>query len=174
MSATTLFTEEIVGHEIKFTHEGCTDEKLKEYHTMNDIDFHWTYEKGDETIDMGYMNVERLRNILRQHIVDENKKKWRYKDFRAFYIQFSHGEAQMHPEEVWSEIFNHTKKSLMTLESIKSYTRQQLKLFARSVDPPHGPKTDGLQKVFLFVYYTLFVVGVCLGMLRFVSFRRCW
>ncbi len=79
LSVTTLFTEEIIGRELIFTSKGCTDEILKENRTMADIDFHWTYEKGDETIDMGYMNVERLRIILLTNLFETKKKRWNLK-----------------------------------------------------------------------------------------------
>ena len=147
LSVTTLFTEEIIGHKKHFTSQGCSDTLLKEYHTMADIDFHWTYEKGDETIDMGYMNVERLRHIVMVHLNESRLKEWKFKHFKKFFIQFSHGEAQLTPEEVWQSILGHKFADKMNKETIFSYTREQLKRFARSLDPPHGPKTNGLEEV---------------------------
>ena len=147
MSVTTLFTEEIIGNKKHFSSEGCTDDLLKDYRTMADIDFHWTYEKGDETIDMGYMNVERLRHILVSHMNESRMKEWTFKDFQRFFMQFSHGEAQLSPKEAWEGILGHKMTDKMNTGVIHSYTRDQLKRFARSLDPPHGPKTNGLEKV---------------------------
>eukprot|EP00794_Sanderia_malayensis_P012073 gene12073-13317_t len=150
LSVTTLFTEEIIHDKLKFSSEDCTDELLKEYHTMADIDFHWTYEKGDETIDMGYMNVERLRNMVIQGTRERTKRNaWNFKGFSEYFKDISYGEAQLSPKEVWLNVLNHTMKDIVKVEDVKEYTREQLKRLARSLDPPHGPKTDGLTKVSL-------------------------
>lgn len=147
LSVTTLFTEEIINNQKYFSNEGCSDGLLKEYHTMADIDFHWTYEKGDETIDMGYMNVERLRHIIVKHLNESGMTEWKFKNFKRFFIQFSHGEAQISPEEAWKVILGHEMTDKINRDVIHTYTREQLKRVARSMDPPHGPKTNGLEEV---------------------------
>ena len=157
LSVTTLFTEEIIGNQKHFTSEGCTDELLKEYRTMADIDFHWTYVKGDPTIDMGYMNVERLRHIFVKHMNESRKTVWNFKDFKRFFREFSHGEAQTSAEEAWQVILGHKMTDKMYKHTVHTYTRDQLKRFARSLDPPHGPKTNGLEKVSFFLCCLVFI-----------------
>ena len=120
---------------------------------MADIDFHWTYVQGDETIDMGYMNVERLRHIVELNLNQTGLKEWNYSNFEDFFKEFSHGEAQMTAKEAWQAILGHKMTDKMSLKIIKGYTRDQLKRFARSLDPPHGPKTNGLEKVNAFYFF---------------------
>ena len=47
---------------------------MSEYHSMDEINFQWTYKKGDPTIDMGYMNVELARHPYRQLLDVERVK----------------------------------------------------------------------------------------------------
>ena len=93
------------------------------------------------------MNVERLRHIIVTHMKESGKTRWDFKSFRKFFMQFSHGEGQMDPEIIWRDILGHTMKDRMDNVTIKSYSREQMKKLARAFDPPHGPKTDGLEKV---------------------------
>ena len=60
ISATMLFTSDI---NKSFEDTGCEDASF-EYTPLSAIDVHWTYKKGDKTIDMGYINVEVLRKNL--------------------------------------------------------------------------------------------------------------
>ena len=46
-----------------FHDTGCEDANF-DYTPLSAIDVHWTYKKGDRTIDMGYVNVETLRRNL--------------------------------------------------------------------------------------------------------------
>ena len=55
-----LFTSNI---NKSFQDTDCSDVKFG-YTPLSAIDVHWTYKKGDKTIDMGYINVEFLRKNL--------------------------------------------------------------------------------------------------------------
>ena len=57
ISVTMLFTENPDG---TFTRRGCDEAKF-EYTPLSKVRVHWTYNKGDSVIEMGYMNVEMLR-----------------------------------------------------------------------------------------------------------------
>ena len=61
----------------------------------------------------------------------------------------------MDPEDVWRDILGHTMKDKMDNVTIKNYSREQMKRLARAFDPPHGPKTDGLEEVFI-LFFNLF------------------
>ena len=54
---TMLFTEDPDG---KFSQDGC-DKATFEYTPLSKVQVHWTYNKGDKVIEMGYMNVETVR-----------------------------------------------------------------------------------------------------------------
>lgn len=61
VAVTTLFTADIKNN---FNSDDCTEELMSQNYTMADIDFLWTYKKGDATIDMGYMNTELVKTSL--------------------------------------------------------------------------------------------------------------
>lgn len=46
-----------------FDNSSC-DNETYEYRALSQANVHWTYNKGDKTIDMGYQNVERFRETL--------------------------------------------------------------------------------------------------------------
>ena len=55
-----LFTTD----EHKSFHDTDCEDADFDYTPLSAIDVHWTYKKGDRTIDMGYVNVETLRSNL--------------------------------------------------------------------------------------------------------------
>lgn len=65
LAVTTLFTADV---QDDFNSEDCTEEIMSTNYTMADIQFLWTYKKGDATIDMGYMNTEIVKNNLLEEI----------------------------------------------------------------------------------------------------------
>ena len=67
IAVTTLFTADIQDN---FNGDDCTPEILEKYYSMADIPFQWTYKKGDKTIDMGYMNVQIVKNRFREALND--------------------------------------------------------------------------------------------------------
>ena len=60
ISATMLFTASL---DDTFDNSSC-DNETYEYRALSQANVHWTYNKGDKTIDMGYQNVERFRQTL--------------------------------------------------------------------------------------------------------------
>ena len=60
ISATMLFTTSL---DDTFDNSSC-DNETYEYRALSQAKVHWTYNKGDKTIDMGYQNVERFRQTL--------------------------------------------------------------------------------------------------------------
>ena len=55
-----LFTASI---DNTFDNSSCENETY-EYRSLSEAKVHWTYNKGDKTIDMGYQNVERFRESI--------------------------------------------------------------------------------------------------------------
>ena len=60
ISATMLFTASI---DNSFDNSSCENETY-EYRSLSEANVHWTYKKGDKTIDMGYQNVETFRQSI--------------------------------------------------------------------------------------------------------------
>ena len=46
-----------------FDGSSCENETF-EYRSLSEANVHWTYNKGDKTIDMGYQNIETFRETL--------------------------------------------------------------------------------------------------------------
>ena len=55
-----LFTASI---DNSFDNSSCENETY-EYRPLSEANVHWTYKKGDKTIDMGYQNVETFRQSI--------------------------------------------------------------------------------------------------------------
>ena len=55
-----LFTASI---DNRFDNSSCENETY-EYRPLSEANVHWTYKKGDKTIDMGYQNVETFRQSI--------------------------------------------------------------------------------------------------------------
>lgn len=81
ISATLLFTADI---DHKFKDTNCKDTTFI-YTPLSAIDVHWTYNKGDRTVDMGYMNVEVLRTSVLEGIDDMKKDMVSFEDFTDGY-----------------------------------------------------------------------------------------
>ena len=81
LAITTLFTADVKNN---FNGDDCTEEIMKKYHSMADIKFQWTYKKGDKTIDMGYMNVELVKERLIDSMTDRRFTKNGYVFWKIF------------------------------------------------------------------------------------------
>ena len=140
ISATMLFTSDTSK---SFQDTGCNNTSF-EYTPLSDIDVHWTYKKGDKTIDMGYMNIEVLRkNIL--YIFNLRGEEFvTVKDFAHFYFIALEDvdedeESQQEVEELFTKVFNVAKDGKVTKEQVRNLSRENLKVLARGIDSPHGP-----------------------------------
>ena len=60
ISATMLFTASL---DNTFDNSSCENETY-DYRSLSEANVHWTYNRGDKTIDMGYQNVEKFRQLL--------------------------------------------------------------------------------------------------------------
>ena len=67
-----------------FQDSGCKNTSF-DYTPLSAIDVHWTYKKGDKTIDMGYMNIEVLRNNVLYLFKLTGEEFLTFKDFAHFY-----------------------------------------------------------------------------------------
>jgi len=144
VAVTTLFT----GGDTRetFKNDGCETFNNDKYHSMSDVDFHWTYSKGDSTVDMGYMNIEILRFTLSQPI--KMFGPMNITGFKKFFLAFSYGEFMIDPGTVFKHLSK--GKDVITQKHVDHLSRDDLKFMARAIDPPHGPQsTDGEEVYFL-------------------------
>lgn len=117
---------------------------MNKYHKMSDIDFRWTYKKGDQTIDMGFMNDELVRFRLRECVSDDDP--FRHKDGKLYwkhFIRFGFTFPHMRMAKNYSkaqEVFLKLSmgKGYIDLEMIENFTRDEIKLVVRVVENPHG------------------------------------
>ncbi|PIK60065.1 putative Fanconi anemia group D2 protein [Apostichopus japonicus] len=139
ISATSLFTTYP-----EFDDSDCKD-KTFSYTSMKEMNVMWTYKKGDKVIEIGYMNVDTLRQNLLVLLGD--REHLRIEVFAPYY---NHLKYDIDPEEgeqygVTEEVkdifyeFDIDEKDYLTKEEIENLTLEQLKEFARRVDLPTVP-----------------------------------
>ena len=81
ISATMLFTADT---DKSFKDTGCANATF-DYTPLSDMNVHWTYQKGDRTIDMGYINLEIVRKNLIEIFHETGKEVLTADDFAYFY-----------------------------------------------------------------------------------------
>jgi len=150
IAITTLFTADVGDN---FNGDDCTDELMNNYHSMADIKFQWTYKRGDKTIDMGYMNVELVRARLLEGLKDDDFSKngvYTKKQFISFAGVFSpYGRNKTKIGEVWNNVFGFSDDHNLDKKSILKIPMEQLKIFCRTIEAPHGVVTNGTESVFV-------------------------
>lgn len=136
ISATILFTSTV---DKRYEDKGCEDEDFQ-YTPLSDIDVHWTYKKGDRTIDMGYINIQVLKNNLLTVI--DNVGELTVVEFSKYYTVVGNDELDPDSEDLkalFSTIFDVDVHGKVTKECIRKLSKEKLKQLARSLDDPHGP-----------------------------------
>ena len=146
IAATTLFTADVKEN---FSSEDCTPEVMTKYHSMSDIDFRWTYKKGDQTIDMGFMNDELTRQRMRE--VFDSEDPFNHKDgqlywkhFIRFGLTFPHKRIAMNYTKA-KQVFEYLSrdKGYIDIDMVNNYTREEVKMFVRLIESPHGMLCPG-------------------------------
>ena len=145
IAVTTLFTADL---EESFSSKDCTPDVMTKYHKMSDIDFRWTYRKGDKTIDMGFMNDELVRSRLQEWLKDDDPfshkdGKMYWKHFIRFGFSFPHMRIAMN-YSLAKEVFAHLSqgKGYIDLTMVNNFTREEIKLCVRLVESPHGKQSS--------------------------------
>ena len=73
------------------------------------------------------------------------------KSFERYFIGFSYGENVVDAKTVFNQLIKKKDKNtekIITVQDVISFSREDLKLLARALDPPHGPKTEPGEEVF--------------------------
>lgn len=138
ISATILFTSSI---EKTFEETGCEQRDFK-YTPLSDIDVHWTYNEGDKTIDMGYINIELLRSNLLIFLKTFESDFVTSYHFAEYFVTNTEVEPDENFEEIdelFTSIFGVEPHERITEERIKMLPKEKIKMLARKLDTPHGP-----------------------------------
>ena len=147
ISATILFTSgPLIG--APFEPKGC-DREVFEYTPLSDLTVHWTYNKGDKIIEMGYMNVEVLRYSILATMQERDEQVLTRDAFADFWPEkedkgFEHSKADLSkdPRSIFDEYLDTEGKGFLTKHEILNISQENLKILARLVDPPHGPAAN--------------------------------
>lgn len=146
ISATILFTSgPLVG--APFEPKGCNREVF-EYTPLSDLTVHWTYNKGDRHIEMGYMNIEVLRYSILATMQEKNEELLTKESFTELWEQYEE-KAHEHdkdglskdPRRIFDQYLDTEGRGFLTKHDILQISRETLKTIARLVDPPHGPES---------------------------------
>ncbi|XP_066275375.1 tRNA wybutosine-synthesizing protein 5-like [Branchiostoma lanceolatum] len=131
----------------KFNDSDCATKDIDKYTALSDVRLQWTYKKGDKVIDMGYMNVEMMRNIFLQMMEDEEVDRFTPETLSLLYAHNMLDEEE--DEELGEEDMEHVrivfsymdkdKKGYVTAEELRGLDIETLKLVARGVESAHGP-----------------------------------
>ena len=152
ISATILFTSgPLVG--APFEPNGC-DREVFEYTPLSNLTVHWTYNKGDKIIEMGYMNVEVLRYSILATMQERNEDILTKDAFADFWQQHedkgsehSKDDLSEDPRRIFDEYLDTEGKGILTKQDILNVSQENLKTIARLIDPPHGPAANDEETV---------------------------
>lgn len=126
-----------------FDDQGCDKIDLNANVTLDQVHVHWTYNKGDNVIEMGYMNIEMLRNTLLEAMRRHHTETLTTKLFEKFWFYSMDEESEApQPQEVFKMLFDKDDKGFLTKDEVEKLPIDALKELARIMDPPHGPKKE--------------------------------
>ncbi len=131
-----------------FEPKGC-DREVFEYTPLSDLTVHWTYNKGDKIIEMGYMNVEVLRYSILATMQERNEDVLTKDAFADFWPQHEDKDSEHDkddlsedPRRIFDEYLDPEGKGFATKHDIFNISQENLKALARLIDPPHGPAAN--------------------------------
>lgn len=129
-----------------FEPNGCDNNTIG-YTALSDVNVHWTYNKGDAFIEMGYMNIEVLRHSILATMRERNEENLTKAVFVDFWEQQEEKPFEYFEDNIYEDprvIFDHyldvEEKGVVTKDEILHFSKQTLKALARLVDTPHGPQ----------------------------------
>ncbi|XP_020631250.1 uncharacterized protein LOC110068214 [Orbicella faveolata] len=141
ISATMLFTASL---DDTFDNSSCENETY-EYRALSQAKVHWTYNKGDKTIDMGYQNVERFRQTLLSAFEELKADTLTEEQFSVIIEDLFEldeedvEDMQRDTLEIFHELLDPEGKGFITRDDIKALSQDTLKQIARRSEAPHGP-----------------------------------
>ncbi|XP_066282976.1 bifunctional peptidase and arginyl-hydroxylase JMJD5-like [Branchiostoma lanceolatum] len=133
-----------------FDDTDCATTDIAKYAALSDVTVQWTYKKGDKFIDMGYMNVEMMRDALLNVTKFKNSTKLTKEMFTYYYESAVVDEDE--DKEVEEEdlkmidrmfgILDKDETGYITRQGLESLDIEVLKDIARLMDESHGPVTE--------------------------------
>lgn len=141
ISATMLFT---VSLDNTFNNSSCENETY-EYRPLSEAKVHWTYNKGDKTIDMGYQNVEKFRQYFLSSFDSLQVDKLTERKFSELIEDiFTLDEETMEliqrdTHEIFHTSLDPDGKGFLTRDDIRALSQETLKTIVRHCEEPHGP-----------------------------------
>ncbi|CAH1266290.1 KDM8 [Branchiostoma lanceolatum] len=133
-----------------FNDSDCATADIDAYTSLSDVQLQWTYKKGDKSIDMGFMDVEILRQAFLEIMADRHSTKFT-KELLAHYYEFAvvdeeeDGEIDEEDLKVVNKMFgvlDKDKIGYVTRQELENLDVEVLKDVARILDEPHGPVTE--------------------------------
>ena len=126
-----------------FEPKGCEKQNFT-YTTLDDVEVHWTYKKGDKVIEMGYMNIEELRDSILSTLHGTTRDFLTEELFVDFWdrVVESKDNDEDHTGDARNVFRNYLDaegKGYLTRQDIVNISKESLKNIARKIDPPHGP-----------------------------------
>ena len=73
------------------------------------------------------------------------------KSFERYFTGFSYGENVVDAKTIFNQLTKKKDKNaekIITVQDVINFSREDLKLLGRAMDPPHGPKTVAGEEVF--------------------------
>lgn len=132
----------------EFNDDDCDKINYDDYLSLADTYVHWTYEKGQETVDMGYGNPIQTKNEF-LHLFDALKVQKLDVDTFVF-LTFTHmSDAAL---ESWPKVleffvkFDNDKDGFITRDEFMNVDMEDLKEYCRASDNPHGPTKSMVPK----------------------------
>ncbi|XP_066294679.1 bifunctional peptidase and (3S)-lysyl hydroxylase Jmjd7-like [Branchiostoma lanceolatum] len=131
----------------EFNDSDCATRDIDKYTALSDVRLQWTYKKGDKVIDMGYINVETMRNILLNEMEDEELDKFTPEVLSIIYAynlldeeeDEQLGEEDMEYVRKVFSLMDKDQKGYLTEEELRGLDIETLKLVTRLIEPAHGP-----------------------------------
>lgn len=125
----------------EFNDDDCDGINYDDYLSLTDTYVHWTYEKGQETVDMGYMNPVNTKTEFLEIFDALGIQKLDVETYVFIALtQLSDAALENLPKllEFFTE-FDKDKDGFITRQEFVNLDMEVLKEYCRSGDNPHGP-----------------------------------
>ena len=141
ISVTTLFT---TSTDHTFQPTGCEDQTF-DYTPLSAVNVTWTYNKGDKFVAMGYMNVEKFRELFLAHVREQPNGRMNAIKFDRFVEEefpLDEVDAQVLRRdnvEIFKKVLDAARKGYITASDVQRFSKETLKEVLVRCETPHGP-----------------------------------
>jgi hypothetical protein len=123
---------------------GC-DTATFEYTPMSKVHVQWTYKKGDKIIQMGFMGIEKFRNVIINFMKEREYEKLTAPLFQEFIeeaFQLDDDDPmikQRDPQKLFNTYLDSKGQGYLTVEDIQKIPQEDLKIVGLNCEQAHGP-----------------------------------